>query len=57
MAITAAAVWMPALAPALGSIAPLTILGKYVGDKIAGMREQRAAARSLMGVLALAKDE
>jgi len=51
----AGAALMPALAPLLGTVAPLAVAAKYGHDKIAELSEKRDAARSVLGVLALSR--
>jgi len=45
---------IPALAPFLGSVAPVALAAKYGFDKINELAEKRALGQSLMGVLATA---
>lgn len=55
--VTLAASLVPALAPVVGPIAPLAIGRKYLDTKLKEREERAKAARSLMGVLAAAKEE
>ena len=52
---TAGAALIPALAPLLGSAAPLVLAAKYGHDKVAELAEKRTRTQSLVGVLALTK--
>ena len=51
----AGAALMPALAPLLGSVAPLALAAKYGHDKVAERAEKRSLEKSLVGVLALSQ--
>lgn len=53
---TAAGMYVPLLAPYLGVSAPLVLLMKYGWDKVNENEERKKAARSLMGVLAYARE-
>jgi hypothetical protein len=55
--LTPAALFFPALAPAIGPLPLLGAAGKYAWDKIKEGHEISGAARSLMGVLAKAEAE
>lgn len=55
--VTAAGMYVPLLAPYLGVSAPLALLMKYGWDKVNESEERRKAARSLMGVLAYAREK
>lgn len=54
---TAAGMYVPLLAPYLGVSAPLALLMKYGWDKVNESKERRKAARSLMGVIAYAREK
>ncbi len=54
---TVAGLLMPALAPLIGVAAPLAIGGTYLDTKMSERKERTNAAKSLMGVLAAAKEE
>jgi hypothetical protein len=47
----------PALAPFIGTAAPLGLLSKYAWDKLAEKEDLRRAARSLTGILAKARSD
>jgi len=51
----AGAALIPSLAPFVGVAAPLALATKYVWDKIGESAEKRAATKSLLGVLAVAR--
>jgi hypothetical protein len=53
----AVAALMPALAPFLGSTVPFALAVKYGHDKVTELTERRALARSLVGVLAAAREQ
>lgn len=53
----AAAAFIPVLAPFLGSAVPFTIALKYGHDKVAELAEKRSLSRSLVGVLAHARQK
>jgi hypothetical protein len=55
--ISLAGMFVPALAPFLGTAAPLALIGKYAVDKLQEKREIKAISHSLMGVLAEANQE
>jgi hypothetical protein len=52
---TLAATLVPALAPIAGITAPLALGGTYLNAKLSERKERAKAARSLMGILAAAK--
>jgi len=54
--ITAAPIFIPALAPFLGVIAPLATASKYTLDKIDEIKDKQKQSKSLLGVLAKAKE-
>lgn len=54
--VTLAALMVPSLAPLIATAAPFAVVGKYAWDKTNEILEKRRAARSLMGVLAAAKE-
>lgn len=47
--------FIPALAPVIGSVAPLALLAKYGSDKFSDLREKKVLSQSLIGVLAQAR--
>lgn len=53
----AGAALIPALAPFLGSAAPLVLATKYGHDKVAELGEKRTLTQSLVGVLAVTKSK
>lgn len=57
LAIAAGAALLPALAPLLGSVAPLALATKYGLDKRRELAEKRDLMRSLIGVLAVAQED
>lgn len=56
-AVGLAAIFLPTLAPYLGSAVPLGLLTKYSWDKIAEKSALNRAARSLTGILAKAESD
>jgi hypothetical protein len=55
--ITAAALFAPALAPIVGALyAPLALAGAYANTKQQELLDKRRASRSLVGILATARD-
>jgi len=54
--ITTAPIFMPALAPFFGVLAPLTVASKYALDKIDEIKDKQKQSKSLLGVLAKAKE-
>jgi hypothetical protein len=52
----AGAALIPALAPFLGSAVPFALAAKYGHDKVAELAEKRTLTRSLIGVLAAARE-
>jgi len=54
--VTLAANFVPSLAPFVSIVPPVTLVGKYVCDKVDEISEKRKASRSLTGVLAAAKE-
>ncbi len=53
--VSVAAMFIPSLAPFIGTAAPVALVAKYAMDKIDERRKKRESAKSLMGVLASAK--
>ncbi len=61
---TAATAWLalggaliPSLAPYIGTLAPLVVAGKYIATKISEASEKKEVTKSLLGVLATARDK
>ncbi len=52
----AVSTFIPALAPAMGVVAPLALATKYASDKISERAEKKQLSKSLMGILAVAKE-
>lgn len=50
--VTVAATILPVLAPLVGGVAPLALIGKFAWDSVSEHLDKQQASRSLMGVLA-----